>query len=155
MFTDALEVWGWWVGLSCCEGEQSTTLNYKVIAHWVNNRLSSLLFPLSKYVFQRINPRAVDKFWWLSIPKQALLEKECFSKSLQLGSWQFLIFKGRAVFHPNAAINPLELDSWQSSFSFQLCFSSVSVYPDLRSLCFLSCQCLPLLTWVTVNLHIN
>lgn len=64
-----------------------------------------------------------------------------------------MVFKERAVFHPNAAINPRELDSWQGSFSSQLCFSSGSVYPNLRSLPIPSCQCLPLLTWITVILH--
>lgn len=124
VFMDALEAWGWWGGLSCCEGEQSTTLNYKVITHWVNNRLSSLFCPLLKHVSQRINPRQVLV---TVTPKHVLLlEEECFSKPLQLGSWQFIIFKERAVFHPITATNPLELDSWQCSFSSQLYFSSVS-----------------------------
>lgn len=118
---------GWWMGLSCCEGEQSTKFNYSVITHWVNNRLSGFSFPLLKYASRRINSRAKDKFWWQSFLNM-LFWKLLLRKTLQLGNWRFMIFKERAVFHTVTARNPLDSDPWQCSFSHQLyffCFSQL------------------------------
>lgn len=141
------------MGLSYCEGEQSTKINYSVITCLVNNRLHSLSFPLLKYLSQRINPRAIDKFWWLSFLNVLLFWKQLLSKTLPVGSWQLMAYNERAAFHTTAARIPLDLDPWQWSFSLQLYFSSVSAsLPQSGELCIPRHQRLPLLAWITALL---